>query len=496
MQNDKPVSVRSEERWAHFRFSVVGVLLAAPPPRGELKGELERLAATIWKHPISGVPRVFKVKTIEHWYYQAKNEVADPVAVLQRKSRSDRNRTRAITAAAAEHLKAQHQSHPTWSYQLHSDNLRAAMKRDASLGSDLEGGAPSYASVRRYMKANGLLRRRRRRPRLGTDRDRVIRAPEDFEPREVRSFEVSHVHGLWHLDFHHASRKIVDKAGLYRTPVILGVLDDHSRLCCHAQWYWAETAESLVHALSQAIQKRGLPRALLTDNGAPMLAAETVGGLTRLGITHKTTLPYSPHQNGKQEVLWASLEGRLMAMLEGNKTLTLDELNRATQAWVEMEYNKAEHSEIGCPPYKRFIDGPSLGRESPSAESLRLAFRRETTRAQRRSDGTITLDGVRYEVPGRYRDLLRPLIRFASWDKRCVHLVDEQTGSLLCPLYPLDRGDNADGRRRTAQPPPDSPPPSQDSGSPLLAQLIDDYEATGLPLGYLKHTPANDHEEN
>jgi len=41
---------------------------------------------------------------------------------------------------------------------------------------------------------------------------------------------------------------------------LLGVLDDRSRVACHLQWYLDETAETLVHGLTQAIQKRGLPR--------------------------------------------------------------------------------------------------------------------------------------------------------------------------------------------------------------------------------------------
>jgi hypothetical protein len=36
---------RSHERWARFRFSVIGPLLAAPPERGELQEELKSLAA-------------------------------------------------------------------------------------------------------------------------------------------------------------------------------------------------------------------------------------------------------------------------------------------------------------------------------------------------------------------------------------------------------------------------------------------------------------------
>lgn len=87
----------------------------------------------------------------------------------------------------------------------------------------------------------------------------------------------------------------------------------------------------------QAFMKRGLPRALMTDDGAAMLADETVSGLTALGIVHQTTLSYSPYQNAKQESFWGRIEGRLMAMLEGEAALPLDLLNQATQAWVEQE---------------------------------------------------------------------------------------------------------------------------------------------------------------
>ncbi len=37
-------------------------------------------------------------------------------------------------------------------------------------------------------------------------------------------------------------------------------------------------------------------------------------------------------------------------MLEGEEGLTLGALNRATQAWVEREYHRSRHSEIGTTP--------------------------------------------------------------------------------------------------------------------------------------------------
>ena len=60
---------RVHERWAHFRFSVVGQLLAAPPRKGELRAQLDKLAARAWRHPISGEPARFGVSTLERWYY-------------------------------------------------------------------------------------------------------------------------------------------------------------------------------------------------------------------------------------------------------------------------------------------------------------------------------------------------------------------------------------------------------------------------------------------
>jgi putative transposase len=102
-----------------------------------------------------------------------------------------------------------------------------------------------------------------------------------------RLFEVSHVHGLWHCDFHKAQRKVLCASGERSIVTLFAVFDDHSRVCCHAQWYVGEAdTESFVHGLCQAFGKGGLPRALLSDNGSPMLAAETREGLKRLSIEH------------------------------------------------------------------------------------------------------------------------------------------------------------------------------------------------------------------
>jgi transposase InsO family protein len=488
---------RRHERWANLRHSIIGALLAAPPPRGELRAAIEALAAKTWQHPITGQPVSFAYSTLERWLHIARRAGhADTVNALRRRVRKDAGTRRAVSAALVAALVQQHRDHPTWSYQLHADNLVALAELDAALGH-----VPSYSTIRRLMKERGLYRRKRRRH---DDRESDQMSRRVFESRETRSFEVEYVHGLWHLDFHTAKfiRLLLANGG-WVAPKILGILDDRSRLCCHAQWYLEESAENLVHALIQGIQKRGLFRMLLSDNGGPMLAGEVREGLARLGVLQDTTLPACPEQNGKQECFWSSLEGRLCAMLENVPDLTLDQLNHASQAWVEMEYNRERHSEIGEAPAQRFLRGPSVGRPSPSLEDLRLAFRVEETRTQRRSDGTISLLGVRFEVPSRYRHLERLSVRYAEWDLGRVHLCDSKTGALLAPLYPLDRGKNADGLRRVLRPVASAPDaltpnsPRTSEMAPLLRRLIDAYDSTGLPPAYLpKHDEEPEEPEN
>ena len=471
------------DRWARLRFAIIGPLLAAPPQCGELHATLAELSAKTWQHPGTGLPVRFGVSTLERWFYRARRASVDPVAALKTPVRADAGRQRVMTTALTDALAAQYRDHPGWSCQLHYDNLAAALGDEVPM--------PSYTTLRRYLKAQGLFRQPVPRGKL---RPGQIAAEVHRQSRETRSYEIEFVGGLFHLDFHHGSRKVLTCAGAWAKPMALAILDDRSRLACHVQWYLDETTQSLVHGFSQALQRRGVPRALMTDNGAAMVAEEFTCGLHALGIVHQPTLPYSPQMNGKQEVFWAQLEGRLMAMLEGVGDLTLELLNTATHAWVEQEYQRREHAELDTTPLARFVQGPSVLRACPGSQALRAAFRLEVTRQQRRSDGTVSLEGRRFEVPVRYRHLQQLHLRYARWDLGAVDLTDARRGTVLCALYPIDKAANASGRRRSLGPVTVADtPPAQPGMAPLLRKLMAQFAATGLPPAYIPteqdHTP-------
>jgi transposase InsO family protein len=444
--------------------------------RGKLRRTLTRLSKQTWVHPVTGEPTIFGFSTIEAWYYQARDE-QNPIEALRRKLRSDIGQQRAMSALLLTELERQYRAHPGWSYQLHADNLSALCQEKPELGP-----APSYSTVMRRMKKLGWLRHKR--PRTEGER----RAFDRIEQREVRSFEKEHVHELWHFDFHDGSRKVVTPDGICHVPQCLCILDDHSRLCCHAQWFLHESTQALVHGLTQAFLKRGLPRLALSDNGGAMLAAETENGMAGLSIIHETTLEYSPYQNAKQECFWGQLEGRLMSMLELVEPLTLDYLNRATQAFVEMEYNRSRHSEIGCTPLERALSGTTVARPCPPLETLRFKFTVDEMRTQRRSDGTCSIKGVRFELPSQLRHLTQIWVRYQRWDLSTACVVDPRDhNNVIARIHPLDKRKNADGRRRAIRPTV-TPIPCvvpADPVPPLMRQLLSEYAATGLPPAYI-----------
>ena len=140
-------------------------------------------------------------------------------------------------------------------------------------------------------------------------------------------------------------------------------------------------------------------------------------------------------------------------------------------------------------PLSRFIGVKDVGRHCPESEILRQAFTAELSRTQRKSDGTLSVEGIRFELPSRYRHFEKVTVRYASWDLSHVYLTDARSGAVLTRLYPQDKQKNADGRRRRKEAiaghPDAASQPSSGEMAPLLRKLIADYAATGLPPAYL-----------
>jgi hypothetical protein len=175
-------------------------------------------------------------------------------------------------------------------------------------------------------------------------------------------------------------------------------------------------------------------------------------------------------------------------MLENHENLTLRQLNQATQAWVEGDYHQKGNAALkGRTPIDCYLQHHDVGRDCPDSQALQKAFRKQAKRKQRRSDGTISLEGKRFEVPNAYHALVYITVRYAHWDLSVIDMVDPDTSNILTPLYPQNKSANANGvrRLRTPESTPETQAHSFSATPPYLQKLLNDYAATGLPQSYI-----------
>jgi hypothetical protein len=232
-----------------------------------------------------------------------------------------------------------------------------------------------------------------------------------------------------------------------------------------------------------------MPRKVQSDNGSGMIAAEFEGGVRNLGIIHEKTIPRSPFQNGKIESFWRPLENRLLAMLEHVKPLDLETLNKVTQAWVEQEYNKTIHSETKEKPIDRFFAEKNVLRRTPDFITLQRAFRMIISRKQRRTDGTVSIDGVRFEVPSQYRHMDQLTLAYARWNLAQATIVDPSSLVQITNIFPVNKTNNALGHRKfLAEPSPILPSGAELDNNhlpPLLARLLHAHSQENIIAGYI-----------
>ncbi|MCP4878733.1 MAG: transposase family protein, partial [Gammaproteobacteria bacterium] len=112
------------------------------------------------------------------------------------------------------------------------------------------------------------------------------------KPVDRRKFEAELPNDLWQSDVMHGPK--VDINGKMRKSYLIAILDDHSRLIAHGQFYPSEALVSYLDAFENALAKRGLPRKLYVDNGAAFRSRhlEYISASLAIALIHSK--PYTP----------------------------------------------------------------------------------------------------------------------------------------------------------------------------------------------------------
>jgi putative transposase len=262
-----------------------------------------------------------------------------------------------------------------------------------------------------------------------------------------------------------------------RRAVLLGFIDDHSRLLVGWRWGTGEDVFRLEAALRSGLMSRGVPKAILVDRGSAFVSSQLLRACAVLGVKLVHASPRAATTKGKIERFFRTVRDQFLVEIDDG--VELAELNRLFSAWLEVVYHRRVHSETGQTPLERFdaAGGPPL----PTPALLREAFLWSVERTVTKT-ATVSLHGNSYEVDaalvGRKVELAFDPFDLSRIEVRYQH----RPFGLAAPLVI--------GRHTHPQAQRELPPASTPTGIDYLKLLADkrDTEIAGRRIDYASLT--------
>lgn len=216
--------------------------------------------------------------------------------------------------------------------------------------------------------------------------------------RSFRSFQADHSNQIWQSDVMYGPHlPEPDQPEAKKRTYLVAVIDDYSRLVCHAEFYWHENLPHLENTLQKAILKRGIPEILYVDNGQIFSAHQINIICAELGIRKITSRPYSPEGRGKIERFFRTLRADFLAELQHEKVEHLHQLNSKLWAWIEQEYHQNHHTATNEPPNIRWRNNITPHLRKIEEKQLQTIFLWRKNRKVSKL-GLVSHQGLKYQV--------------------------------------------------------------------------------------------------
>jgi transposase InsO family protein len=370
-----PADEDPRQRRALARFAAVQMVLQARQRGIPLYRALQQAAEQAWEG------RFYAPDTIEDWVYRFQR---GNFPALHDQSRRDKGQVRTLDPAATEALINLRRLHP--------ELTLPALTQELIRQGVLQPGAFSASTLHRRLADAGLDRH-------------SLKAGAALVSGPTKAFELPLPNMLWMADCMHGPTLRLANGSSLRT-FLFALLDDHSRLCVHGQFYAAERIEFFLDCLRQALSTRGLPDKLYTDNGAAFRSHHLQIVCANLGIKLLHARPYHSWSKGKIERFFWTAQTQFLPQLQLHPVDSLEPMNRQFWRWIEIDYHQRPHSGLGQQtPAQRFAAATAPLRTLPKdVEVDRLFLMRLNRRV--RKDATVSLGGVLWEVPVHLRGLI------------------------------------------------------------------------------------------
>jgi hypothetical protein len=191
---------------------------------------------------------------------------------------------------------------------------------------------------------------------------------------------------------------IKDKGKRVRTYLHM-FLDDCSRYPVWSQFYTSQNFETLRHCFKEAVLRRGIPRLVYSDNAKIYRSQQFEFICASLGSTLLHSQPYVPNGRGKIERMFRTVRMRFLSTIDEDKIDSLDMLNSMYFKWLEEDYIRNAHSELGdgLSPHDVLmsqVDKLKLPADKNVVDEIFL--HRVSRKVQH--DATIQIDNILYET--------------------------------------------------------------------------------------------------
>ena len=356
---------------ALFRYSLIVPLLNRPLEKGEIIAHCNAYASRTHQIPYSERNTIHP-DTI--WRYLTLYRKGGFEA-LKPQMRGDAGKARRIPEAVIQKAIALREEVPARS----ATTIIAILRRDSEIPSDLRLAPRTLREI--------LLKR-------GKSREALLGQSKAF-----RRFEREHANSLWQGDMLVGPYlPDVERPGKYRRTALFCFIDDYSRLVPYGEFFFEESLPRLERVLKVSLLRRGIPQSLYVDNGKVYVSTQLSAICATLGIRQIHSTPYVPNSRGKIERFFGTVRSQFLTEVEAAGIATLEDLNASFQAWVEVIYHQAVHSETEQAPLARFqasITQTEVRWADPI--QLRQAFLWREKRSVTRT-ATLSLQGNRYGV--------------------------------------------------------------------------------------------------
>lgn len=145
--------------------------------------------------------------------------------------------------------------------------------------------------------------------------------------------------------------------GKMRKTYLFGWVDDYSRRILSAKYYYDEKLPRMEDSFKDMVLRHGIPEKIYLDNGSVYIARQFAVVLSDLKIRKIHHKPYQAFCKGKIEAIMKTIKRDFQEEAQKAGFATLEELNSALQAWIDMDYNTRCHSSTGEAPSTRFSEG-------------------------------------------------------------------------------------------------------------------------------------------